>query len=109
MTRPTPKLEKQNGRWTFEGGKPRAAPKHQIERDTSAFASGGNTPMFGRGDRTRTATQDAAGTQTPGQTTTKSKDNLQRAKGGRPRDEGWGVALAAQPGCCAPVRPDRRR
>jgi hypothetical protein len=89
MVAPTPKLEKQNGRWTF--------------------AEGGKTRMLGKGDRTTTATPDAAGTQTSGQTTTKSRDNLPRAKGGRRIDEGWGLALPAQPGMCAPARPDRRR
>jgi hypothetical protein len=47
------------------------------------------------------------GEQTSGQTTTKSKDNLQRAKGGRPRDEGWGIAYPAQPGHCAPIHKGR--
>jgi hypothetical protein len=89
MTHPTPKLEKQRGVYTF--------------------AAGGRTKMFGSGDRTRTATPDAAGVQTPGQTANKSRDNLQRAKGGRRIDDKWGIAYPAQPGCCAPVRPDRRR
>lgn len=32
------------------------------------FAKGGNTPMFGHGDRTTTAPSDAAGSQKPGVT-----------------------------------------
>lgn len=32
------------------------------------FAEGGNTPMFGKGDRTTTAPSDAAGSQKPGVT-----------------------------------------
>ena len=68
MVAPTPKLEKHRGTYTF--------------------AAGGRTKMFGKGDRTRTATPDAAGTQTPGQTAMRSRDNLSRAKGGRRIDQG---------------------
>lgn len=32
------------------------------------FAKGGDTPMFGQGDRTTTAGSDAAGSQKPGET-----------------------------------------
>jgi hypothetical protein len=84
------------------------APKPKVEKQRGkSFAEGGATHMLGKGTRTRTATEDAAGEQTPGQTAMRSKDNLSRAKGGRRIDEGWGVALPAQPGCCAPIRKGR--
>jgi hypothetical protein len=87
MTRPTPK-------------------KDFAPRDTSAFARGGSTRMLGKGDRTTTATEDAAGRQTPGQTTTKSQDNPKFARGGK-RIPGFSVSLPAQPGHCAPIHKGR--
>jgi hypothetical protein len=48
--------------------KPKSAPyKTETEKDVT-FAEGGDTPMFGQGDRTVTAPADAAGTQSPGRT-----------------------------------------
>jgi hypothetical protein len=88
MTRPTPKVEKQRGR---------------------SFAEGGATHMLGKGTRTRTATEDAAGTQMAGQTAMRSKDNLSRAKGGRRIDDKWGIAYPAQPGMCGPAKSSGRR
>jgi hypothetical protein len=84
----------------------RPTPKRQIERDTSAFASGGQAKMLGKGDRTVTATQDAAGRQTPGQTTTKSKDNPRFTRGG-PKIKGFSISLPAVGGHCAPIHKGR--
>jgi hypothetical protein len=50
----------------------------------AALAKGGETPMFGRGDRTVTAPADAAGEQTPAITGQKSKSNRKFAEGGSP-------------------------
>jgi hypothetical protein len=57
--------------------------------------------MLGRGDRTVTATEDAAGQQTAGQTAMKSKDNLSRAKGG-PKVHIGGLSRKAVGGCTGP-------
>jgi hypothetical protein len=75
-------------------------PKPDVER-RATYARGGSTRMFGRDDRTETATTDAAGEQTPGQTASKSKDNLRFAAGGEkvPRSVG-GLARRARPGEC---------
>lgn len=43
---------------------------HNVE-----FAKGGNTPMFGHGDRTTTASSEQAGEQAPGGTAHKSGAN----------------------------------
>jgi hypothetical protein len=102
-----PKLQKLGGRWTFTAGS-KTAPKRQIERDTSAFAEGGKTHMLGQGDRTVTATSDAAGQQTAGQTANRSKDNRRFAKGG-PKNIGYGLALPAVGGATAPTRLGRGR
>jgi hypothetical protein len=80
MTRPTPKVEKQRGR---------------------SFAEGGATRMLGKGTRTVTATPDAAGEQTPGQTASRSRDNLQRAKGG-PKVHVGGLSRPAVGGSTGP-------
>lgn len=41
--------------------------KRESQHDVE-FAEGGDTPMFGEGDRTETATMDSAGPQRPGRT-----------------------------------------
>ena len=41
--------------------------KKEAQHDVE-FAEGGDTPMFGTGDRTTTALSDAAGTAVPGET-----------------------------------------
>jgi hypothetical protein len=86
----------------------RPTPKRERERDTNSFARGGQTRMLGKGTRTTTATPDAAGEQTPGQTTTKSRDNPRFARGG-PKNTGYGLALPAVGGATAPTRLGRGR
>jgi hypothetical protein len=73
--------------------------KKDVERPKQ-YARGGNTPMFGKGDRVKTATSDAAGKQTPAQTSQKSKDNPKAAKGGPkiPAGSIGGVARPARAG-----------
>jgi hypothetical protein len=56
-------------------------PKKSTPR-RAELAEGGTTPMHGRGDRTKTATTDAAGTQRPSITGQEAKDNPKLAKGG---------------------------
>jgi hypothetical protein len=52
-------------------------------------AKGGKTPMFGKGDRTKVATEDSAGEQTPAITSQKARDKRQFAEGGAmPRSGG---------------------
>jgi hypothetical protein len=47
---------------------PKSAPyKTETEKDVE-FAKGGDTPMFGKGDRTVTDVADSAGPQQPGRT-----------------------------------------
>ncbi len=45
-----------------------AAKKATGKGTSKTFAKGGTTPMFGKGDRTKTAPGDAAGAQKPGTT-----------------------------------------
>ena len=46
------------------------------------YGRGGKTPMFGKGDRTKTATPESAGPQTAGMTSQKSKRNPRFNEGG---------------------------
>ena len=71
-----------------------------------SFLKGGKTPMLGKGDRTKTATADAAGDQTPAQTAQKSKNDLRYAKGGS-KIPGFSVSLPAVGGHCAPIHKGR--
>jgi hypothetical protein len=81
-------------------GKPK--PKSRIEHGTT-FAKGGATMMLGKGDRTRTASSDAANVQTAGRTGHKtSGKNLKHAEGG-PRTSGTSVSEKAKPGRTAPA------
>src|SRR6516165_4975817 len=70
----------------------------------AALAKGGETPIFGRGDRTKTATADAAGEQTEGQTSQKSKNNPKFVKGGGRDMIGQQAADPAPAGRTAKVR-----
>lgn len=64
------------------------------------FAKGGNTPMFGQGDRTVTAPQDASGAKKPGDTnqgnTSDSGDKF--ACGGKGKMFGYQGAVSATAG-----------
>jgi hypothetical protein len=80
-------------------------PKRETERG-AAYARGGRTKMLGLRDRTVTATEDAAGEQTPGQTANKSKDNRRSARGGPPVHVG-GLALPAVGGSTGPRAKER--
>lgn len=63
------------------------------------FAKGGNTPMFGSGDRTTTAASDAAGSQKPGVTEHDSQGNGGKfAKGGSGKMFGFSGSEPARPG-----------
>jgi hypothetical protein len=64
------------------------------------FAKGGNTPMFGHGDRTTTAPSDAAGSQKPGVTEHDPKGGSgdKFAKGGSGKMFGYSGAVPAQAG-----------
>jgi hypothetical protein len=64
--------------------------------------------MHGKGDRTITAPEDAAGPQTPGRTSQKSKENPRFPEGGRKRqavEEGEGAAqrVRVAGGCAFPA------
>jgi len=54
------------------------ATKKEAQHDVE-FAEGGDTPMFGKGDRTVTATSDSAGPQEPGRT----EQNPVNSEGGK--------------------------
>jgi len=63
------------------------------------FAKGGNTPMFGKGDRTTTAPKDAAGTATPGETYKDPKNSGGKfAEGGSGKMFGYEGSKPAQGG-----------
>lgn len=63
------------------------------------FAKGGDTPMFGKGDRTTTAPKDAAGTATPGETYKDPKESGDKfAKGGSTKMFGYEGAVPATAG-----------
>lgn len=63
------------------------------------FAKGGNTPMFGTGDRTTTAPSDAAGSQTAGVTEHDPKgDGGKFAKGGSGKMFGYAGSEPARSG-----------
>lgn len=63
------------------------------------FAKGGDTPMFGTGDRTTTAPSDAAGTATPGETYKDPKDSGDKfAKGGSQKMFGYAGSQSAEAG-----------
>jgi len=63
------------------------------------FAKGGNTPMFGHGDRTTTASTDAAGPAKPGETYKDTAgDGGKFASGGSQKMFGYTGALPAQAG-----------
>jgi len=72
-------------------------PKTSTQR-RAAFSKGGDTPMFGKGDRTVTAPTDAAGEQTPAITSQKSKNNPRFVKGGSPHSIQQQAADPAAPG-----------
>lgn len=63
------------------------------------FAKGGNTPMFGHGDRTTTAGSDAAGSQKPGVTEHDTAgDGGKYAKGGSGKMFGYSPSMPARAG-----------
>jgi hypothetical protein len=74
--------------------------KSKVEKssDNVTFAKGGDTPMFGTGDRTKTATNDAAGEQTAAQTSSDSKNNPKFAAGGSGKMFGFNPAVPATAG-----------
>jgi hypothetical protein len=85
-----PKLTKRDGRWTF--------------------AEGGRTKMFGSGDRTVTAKQDAAGPQRPavtGHAVTGDASGQRVAKGGPKVSRSPSLAMPAAPAKTAPPRKGR--
>jgi len=63
------------------------------------FAKGGDTPMFGTGDRTTTAPKDAAGTATPGETYKDPTDSGGKfAAGGSTKMFGYAGVQSAEGG-----------
>lgn len=63
------------------------------------FAKGGDTPMFGKGDRTTTAPSDAAGEQKPGVTEHDPEGSGSKfAKGGSGKMFGYAGAEPARAG-----------
>jgi hypothetical protein len=72
--------------------------KVEKSNDNATFAEGGDTPMFGTGDRTKTTTNDAAGAQTAGQTSSDSKNNPKYAAGGSSKMFGFNPAVPAKAG-----------
>jgi hypothetical protein len=75
--------------------KPAPKPRKPSRQRPATYNEGGDTPMHGRGDRTKTATADAAGEQAPARTSQQSKDNPPFAEGGTKQqavEEGEGTA-----------------
>jgi hypothetical protein len=83
------------------GSIPGITKKTESAHDTT-FAEGGTTPMFGKGDRTVTATEDAAGEQTPGQTSSDSKNDPKYATGGSTKMFAYEPSVKATAGITGP-------
>jgi len=72
--------------------------KVESERDVE-FAEGGDTPMFGTGDRTKTAPSDAAGPQKSGQTDQGGGGGGGKyAEGGKTKMFGYSPSVPAKEG-----------
>jgi len=72
--------------------------KEKSEKNVE-FAKGGNTPMFGKGDRTTTAPQEQAGEQKPGGTAhNPSGGGGQYAEGGKGKMFGFSPSVPAKAG-----------
>jgi len=81
-----------------EGLPKEGATMKQTEKNVE-FAKGGNTPMFGKGDRTVTDSRDAAGTAKPGETYKDPEDSGEKfAKGGSTKMFGYTGSLPAEGG-----------
>jgi hypothetical protein len=76
------------------------APTKKETQHNVTFAEGGDTPMFGKGDRTKT--DDPAGEQTAGQTAADPKDNPKYAEGGSTKMFGFNPAVKATGGITGP-------
>jgi hypothetical protein len=83
------------------GNVPGITKKTESAHDVT-FAEGGDTPMFGKGDRTVTDTKDAAGEQTPGQTAETSKNDPRYAEGGSTKMFGFSPSVKATGGITGP-------
>jgi len=76
------------------GRKKKVESEHDVE-----FAEGGDTPMFGKGDRTTTDTGDAAGPQVAGRTEQHpDKDGGKYAQGGKTKMFGYSPSVPAKDG-----------
>ena len=87
---------------------PKAKPRKTSRQHGKTYGVGGDDHMFGENDRTRTASEDAAGPQTPGRTSQKSKENPRFPKGGtKPQavEEGEGKTqrVRVDGGCAFPA------
>jgi len=70
----------------------------QTEKNVE-FAKGGDTPMFGQGDRTVTAASDAAGTAKPGETYKDPENSGSKfASGGKSKMFGYAPSEVARAG-----------
>jgi hypothetical protein len=78
--------------------KPTPKPKKPDVQRGAAYARGGDTKMFGRGDRTRVAVEDSAGRQTSGITSQKAKSKPTFAGGGGDKMVPRQAAERAMPG-----------
>src|SRR5213080_4132972 len=76
------------------------SPYKKEKQQDFTFAKGGNTPMFGQGDRTVTASQEQAGEQTPGGTAHKPSGHSadKYAEGGKTKMFGYTPSQPAQSG-----------
>ena len=83
-----------------DGGKGGDAGSATEKTHNVEFAKGGNTPMFGKGDRTITAPKDAAGSKRPGDTDAgnTSDSGSKFAAGGSGKMFGYTGALPAEAG-----------
>jgi hypothetical protein len=82
--------------------KPTPKPKKPDVQRGAAYARGGDTKMFGKGDRTKVATEDSAGPQTPAITSQKARDKNKFAEGGS--RHGMVARQAAEPAMAGRVR-----
>lgn len=83
VANPNVRISLPNGTQLFVGGGEVTAPPKKSKQRAADFAEGGKTPMAGKGDRTITASSDAAVTQEPGGTAHKSSSGKLHMGGSR--------------------------
>src|SRR5262245_35062785 len=100
LANPSVRIRVPSGTEFYVSGGAVEAPKKKASKQHDAdFAEGGESNrMAGRGDRTKTDTEDSAGPQTAGRTGSISKNNPKFAGGGGKKEGLGGIARPARGG-----------